>query len=43
MGGMGLKFIGVVKAATKRYPMDILTGHELSRRGEQVSLSCELN
>jgi hypothetical protein len=43
MGGMGLKFIGVVKTATKRYPMAILSGRELSRRGERVSLSCDIN
>jgi hypothetical protein len=33
MGGMGLKFIGVVKTATKRHPMALLSGRELSRRG----------
>jgi hypothetical protein len=43
MGGMGLKFIGVVKTVTKRYPMGILFGRELSRREERVSQSCEIN
>jgi hypothetical protein len=38
MGGLGLKFIGVVKTATKRYPMAILSGRELFHRGERVSL-----
>jgi Transposase IS4 len=38
MGGLGLKFIGVVKTATKTYPMAILSGCELSHRGERVSL-----
>jgi hypothetical protein len=38
MGGMGHEFIGVLKTATKRCPMAILSGHELSRHGEQVAL-----
>jgi Transposase IS4 len=38
MGGMCLKFIGVVKTAMKRYPMAILSGRELSHRVERVSL-----
>jgi hypothetical protein len=43
MGGMGPKFIGVVKTATKRHPMAILSGLKLSRRGERVSQSCDIN
>jgi Transposase IS4 len=38
MGGIGLKFIGVVKTATKRHPTAIHSG-----RGERVSLSCDIN
>jgi hypothetical protein len=44
-GRMVLKFIGVVKTVTKRYPMAILSEHELSRRGVldrvlRLSLNC---
>jgi hypothetical protein len=43
MGGMGLKFIVVVKTAMKMHPMAILSGRELSRHWERVSLSCNIN
>jgi Transposase IS4 len=43
MGGTGLKFIGVVKTATKRHPMVILSGRELPLRRERVSTSCDIN
>jgi hypothetical protein len=44
-GRMVLKFIGVLKTATKRYPMAILSEGELSRRGMldrvlRLSLDC---
>ena len=35
---MGLEFIGIVKTATKKYPMEYLSAKELSNRGETVSL-----
>jgi hypothetical protein len=35
---MGLKFIGVVKTATRMYPMKHLSTRELSERGQRVSL-----
>lgn len=34
---MGLRFIGVVKTATKSYPMAALSGVEVTRRGAHVS------
>jgi hypothetical protein len=36
--GMGLKFIGVVKTATRMCPMYILSRRELAQRGDFVSL-----
>jgi hypothetical protein len=35
---MGLKFIGVVKAAARMYPMKPLSTRELAGRGKRVSL-----
>jgi Transposase IS4 len=35
---MGLKFIGVVKTATRMYPMKNLSMRELAERGQRVSL-----
>ena len=35
---MGLKFIGIVKTATKKYHMQYLSSQELSERGQHISL-----
>lgn len=35
---MGLKFIGVVKTATRQYPMKYLSGLQLSERGQHVTM-----
>lgn len=35
---MGLKFIGVVKTATKKFPMSYLSSQELSERGQKVTM-----